>query len=113
MKGKPLIDYTQFTCPVQNAVLLIGDKWTLFIIREFLYTSNMQGFNQLLRALKPISSRTLSLKLRKLENIDIITRTIIQERPIKVQYTLTKKGKGLEKALKEIGLWYQNHNVRK
>lgn len=100
------LDYKNYTCPVQKSALLLGDKWIIFIIREFLYTSEKQRFNHLLRALNPISSRTLSLKLRKLEDDGIITRTLIQERPIKVQYTLTKKGKALKRALKEIGVWY-------
>ena len=107
MKGKPRLDYTRFTCPVQNAVTLIGDKWTLFLLREFFYTGNTQRFNKLLLSLKPISSRTLSLKLKKMEQSGIVKREIIMERPIKIKYSLTKKGKGLEKALKEMANWFR------
>lgn len=103
-------DCGKYTCPIHKTALLIGDRWTLFILREFLYTSPTQGFNQLLRALKPISSRTLSLKLKKLEANRLLERKIVQERPIQVQYAITKKGKALKKALDSLGTWYRKHH---
>ena len=103
-------DCGKYTCPIHKTALLIGDRWTLFIIREFIYNGEQQGFNQLLRALKPISSRTLSLKLKKMEANRLIERAIIQERPIQVQYTITKKGKALKKALDSMGHWYKKYH---
>ena len=103
-------DYGHYTCPIHKTALLIGDRWTLFILREFIYQGERQGFNQLLRALKPISSRTLSLKLKKLEAGKLVERRIIQERPIQVQYCITKKGKTLKKALDTLGRWYKKHH---
>jgi len=105
--GELKIDYVGFTCPVQKAVMIIGDKWTLFIIREFIYGKEKQGFNDLLRALKPISSRTLSLKLKKLQECRIIKRKIINARPVKVEYSLTERGTSLRKPLKEMGKWFK------
>ena len=99
-----------YTCPIHKTALLIGDRWTLFIIREFIYNGENQGFNQLLRNLKPISSRTLSLKLKKLESAKILQRKIIQERPIIVQYSITKKGKALKKALQSMAIWYEKYS---
>ena len=59
--------YKQYDCNVQKSILMIGEKWMLFIIREFIYGKEKQRFNELMRTLKPISSRTLALKLKKLE----------------------------------------------
>ena len=103
------IDYGHYTCPIHKTVLLIGDRWTLFIIREFIYNQEQQGFNQLLRALKPISSRTLSIKLKKLEHAGLVQRKIVQERPVQVQYTITKKGKALKKALQSMARWHKRY----
>ncbi len=99
-----------YTCPIHKTALLIGDRWTLFILREFIYNGERQGFNQLLRVLEPISSRTLSLKLKKLEACKLVERKIVQERPIQVQYSITKKGKALKKALDSLGRWYKKHH---
>lgn len=109
--GKFGIDYQGFTCPVQRGVTLIGDRWTLFIIREFIYGKEKQGFNDLLRVLKPISSRTLSLKLKKLEKCGIVTKKIISTKPIKVEYSLTKIGKNLELPLKKFGEWFKESEI--
>src|SRR3989344_2090200 len=98
-------DYARFTCPIQNAVELIGDRWTLFIIREFNFGKEEQGFNDLLRALKPISSRTLSLKLKKLEKYKIVKRRLITIKPIRVEYSLTDIGKSLKLSLQKMGDW--------
>ena len=101
------IDYSRFSCPIQKAVILIGDKWTMFIIREFIYGEEKQGFNDLLRALKSISSRTLSLKLKKLEECGIVLRKEIQQRPLKVEYSITAMGKALKKPLQKMGEWFK------
>lgn len=104
-----MINYQKFTCPVKNAVSIIGDKWTLFIIRELYLEKRKQGFNELQRALKPISSRTLSIKLKLLLDKKIISKRIISEKPPKVEYQLTKKGINLEKILQELANWYKKN----
>jgi len=95
------------TCSVQKASLIVGDKWTLFIMREFLFNENKQGFNQLLRGLKPISSRTLAIKLKKLEENKLLIRKVKDTRPITVEYSVTKKGLKLKQALQSLGEWYE------
>lgn len=104
-------DYKEYTCPIHKTVLLIGDRWTLFILREFLYGSKQQRFNQLLRSLKPISSRTLALKLKKLELHGLLSRRVIPGNVLGVLYTITEKGKSLKKALDQMGIWYRENNL--
>ena len=82
----------------------------LHILREFLYTDQKKSFNQLMKELKPISSRTLSLKLKKLQERGIIKRKVIDARPVKVEYEITEQGKGLKKAILAFGDWFVKHH---
>lgn len=93
------------TDAIANAVDMLGDKWALMVVHRLL-SDDKQCFNELLRSLKTISSRTLSLKLQKLEKDGLLTRKILDQRPIKVQYALTTKGKALKKTLQAFGKWY-------
>lgn len=93
--------------PLRQAADLIGDKWSLCIVGKLLSSVPKQGFNSLLRSLQPISSRTLSLKLQKLEDAGLVSRKILDARPIKVEYALTKKGTALSKPLKALGDWFK------
>ena len=101
------IDYRNFKCNTKNAIDLVGDKWTLFILREFVYVGDKRGFNNLMRSLKPISSRTLALKLKKLVECGILKRKILQETPKKVEYSITERGKLLEQSLRSMGKWFK------
>lgn len=109
---KEKTDYNQYTCPIHKTILLIGDRWTLFILREFLYEKQEQRFNQLYRSLKPISSRTLALKLKKLVLHGLLSRIVIPGKVLEVQYTITEKGRSLKKALDKMGLWYKENNPK-
>jgi DNA-binding HxlR family transcriptional regulator len=113
MRAVTVTDYAKYKCNTKNAIDLVGDKWTLFIIREFAYIRDNRGFNDLMRALKPISSRTLDLKLKRLESCGILKKKIIQERPKKVEYSLTEEGKRLEVALRSLGQWFKDCSCEK
>ncbi len=108
---KEKTEYGSYTCPIHKTILLIGDRWTLFIIREFLYGAKQQRFNQLFHALKPISSRTLSLKLKKLETHGLLSRKVIPSKTLEVWYSITEKGKSLKKALDQMGVWHKENNI--
>ena len=82
-------DYGTYNCPVKNAASLLGDKWILFILREFFYGKKKQGFNELLGYLNPISSRTLAKKLALLRQLNILHKEILSKKPPKVEYSLT------------------------
>ena len=106
---KEKIEDNRYTCPIHKTALLIGDRWTLFILREFLYNNKKQKFNQLLHALKPISSRTLSIKLKKLVEYNLIERKEILSKTLCVDYNITKKGESLKKALQEMANWHKKN----
>jgi len=80
-------------CPVARTAEIIGGKWTLLIIRDL--TSGVKRFNQLERSLQGISPKTLSERLRSLEEEGIISRQTFAEVPPRVEYSLTEKGHDL------------------
>ncbi|MEK4061413.1 MULTISPECIES: winged helix-turn-helix transcriptional regulator [Paenibacillus] len=82
-------------CPIAKTLDIIGTKWTFLIIRDLLIEGTMR-FSDLLKSLEGISPKTLSLRLRELENHGILERTVYPEVPPRVEYTLTTKGEQLE-----------------
>jgi DNA-binding HxlR family transcriptional regulator len=80
-------------CPVARTARIISGKWTLLIIRDL--ASGVKRFNQLERSLHGISPKTLSERLRSLEEAGIILRKTFAEVPPRVEYSLTEKGHDL------------------
>jgi len=80
-------------CPVARTADIISGKWTLLIIRDL--TSGIKRFNQLERSLCGISPKTLSERLRSLEEEGVILRQTFAEVPPRVEYSLTEKGHDL------------------
>ena len=78
------------TCPVARTAEIISGKWTLLIIRDLV--SGVKRFHQLERSLHGISPKTLSERLRSLEEEGIIIRQTFAEVPPRVEYSLTEKG---------------------
>ena len=80
-------------CGVCATAEILCSKWTAIVIRD-LAESNAR-FCELERSLKGISPRTLSLRLRELEENEIVERRTFAEVPPRVEYALTKKGEAL------------------
>jgi DNA-binding HxlR family transcriptional regulator len=80
-------------CPIARTAEIISGKWTLLIIRDL--ASGVKRFNQLERSLQGISPKTLSERLRTLEEDGIIARRTFAEVPPRVEYSLTEKGHDL------------------
>lgn len=80
-------------CPVARTAKIISGKWTILIIRDL--ASGVKRFNQLERSLHGISPKTLSERLRSLEEEGIIVRQTFAEVPPRVEYSLTEKGRDL------------------
>lgn len=89
----PLHPLDNSTCPVARTAKIISGKWTLLIIRDL--ASGVKRFNQLERSLQGISPKTLSERLRALEEEGIISRQTFAEVPPRVEYALTEKGRDL------------------
>jgi DNA-binding HxlR family transcriptional regulator len=81
------------TCPVCRTAEVVCGKWTLLLIRDL--AEGSARFCELERSLEGISPRTLSLRLRALEEEGIVERHTFPEVPPRVEYALTSKGKAL------------------
>lgn len=78
-------------CPVTGALQLVGDKWTMLLVRDL--SSGARRTTELLAALHPISSRTLVGRLRDMENDALIERRDFGGSPPHVEYVLTERGR--------------------
>lgn len=81
------------TCPVCRTAEIVCGKWTLLVIRDL--AEGRSRFCELERSLAGISPRTLSLRLRALEEQGIVERQTFPEVPPRVEYGLTPKGRAL------------------
>ena len=81
------------SCPVCRTATIVCAKWTLLIIRDL--GEDRARFCELERSLTGISPRTLSLRLRELEQEGIVERQTFSEVPPRVEYALTDKGRAL------------------
>jgi DNA-binding HxlR family transcriptional regulator len=88
------------TCPVCRTAEIISGKWTLLVIRDL--ADGNQRFCELERSLEGISPRTLSLRLRALEEHGIVERNTYPEVPPRVEYALTDKGRALVPLIEDM-----------
>ncbi len=88
------------TCPVCATAEIICGKWTLLVIRDL--AAGRTRFCELERSLEGISPRTLSLRLRGLEEHGIVERKTYPEVPPRVEYLLTPKGTALLPVIEDM-----------
>ena len=101
MKG-----YGQF-CPIARTLELLGDKWTLLIVRELL--RGKRRFRDIEAGLPGIPPNLLSDRLKVLEQAAIVTREYFRELPPRVEYALTDRGASLDRLLESIAEWGMQH----
>lgn len=92
------------TCPINYALESFGDKWTLLIIRDLMFSSK-QSFGEFLASSEKISTNILTDRLKHLEAIGIISREVHSENRSKSVYSLTAKGRDLLPIMLEITQW--------
>jgi DNA-binding HxlR family transcriptional regulator len=88
------------TCPVCRTADIVCGKWTLLVIRDL--AEGRSRFCELERSLQGISPRTLSLRLRGLEEEGIVERQTFPEVPPRVEYALTPKGRALVPLIEDM-----------
>lgn len=90
-------------CPLAKTANILGDTFTLLIIRDLL--SGSKRFGDLETSLSGVSSRTITKKLQFLESKNIIKRRAFNEKPPRVEYTLTKNGRALHKIIETMQVY--------
>lgn len=102
-----MASFENVACPIARTAILIGDRWTPLIVRDL--APGCRRFSELQRSLSGISPKTLSDRLRRLEDAEIVSRACFAEMPPRVEYRLTDKGHALLPVLdsmREFGeLW--------
>src|SRR6266513_2808000 len=94
---------------VSEVLARVGDKWTVLVVSTL--GDGPKRFNELRRALGSISQRMLTLTLRGLERDGLVTRTIFSTIPPRVEYELTRLGRGLSKPVEALGKWAFDHRA--
>jgi DNA-binding HxlR family transcriptional regulator len=95
------------SCPIEATFRIIGKRWTVLIIREIL-RGNSQ-FNRFMQNIEGISPKVLTERLRELQRLGIIRRTIASEYPVRVEYSLTDLGKEFEPVLLAAATFSMKH----
>ena len=94
-------------CPIARTLDLIGDRWTMLIIRDlFLGRSR---FNQFRQSTPRISPKLLSQRLKRLEDEGIVERALLDGYPPRAEYRLSTKGRSLFPVLFAMGTWGFEH----
>ena len=94
-------------CPYFTSQKVLSGKWALLILHHL--DEQTLRFKELERKLAPITQATLTKQLRNLEEHGLITRTVYNTIPPKVEYSLTELGKSLSPIMEEMNRWGLEH----
>jgi|KBSMisStaDraftv2_1062788.scaffolds.fasta_scaffold2130877_2 DNA-binding HxlR family transcriptional regulator len=100
-------DFRRSACAVANTLEVIGDKWSLLVVRDLLH--GKQTFGELLDSPERIPTNLLTDRLRRLEEAGIVQRSVYQERPVRHAYGLTPRGEELGEVLLALVKWGKKH----
>lgn len=95
-------------CAVTCTADLLGRKWHPVIVHRLLHEGEL-GFNDLKREIDGVTSKVLSESLGDLEDKGIVHRDIVQEKPVRVSYSLTPVGEELQAVIDAMEEWGQRH----
>lgn len=90
-------------CPVAATLDLIGDKWSLLVVRDLFL--GKRTFGEILASPERIPTNILADRLRRLEEHGLIEASVYQERPVRYAYTLTARGRALHEVLDAVVRW--------
>lgn len=94
------INHETETCPAQGLLKLLAGKWKPEIFR--LAVEAPLRFNHLLRQIEGSNKQSLSVALRELEEQGLLTKVVIKQKPLHIEYSLTEKGKSLIPVFRQL-----------
>lgn len=92
---------------IQKAFEILGKKWSGLVLYTLL--EDPMRFTDIRRNIPELSDRVLAERLKELERLQLVKRNVYTRIPVKVEYELTKKGKELEKSMREIEIWAEDN----
>ncbi|MGE3689747.1 MAG: winged helix-turn-helix transcriptional regulator [Novosphingobium sp.] len=90
-------------CPIATTLDLVGDRWTLIILRDLL--TGKSRYSEFLSSPEKITTNILADRLGRMESAGLIGKAPYQQRPVRYAYALTEMGRGLHPMLREICNW--------
>ena len=98
------MESTSAFCPrFHHAIELIGRRWTGAILRAMF--SGRARFSDIAAAVPGLSDRLLSERLKELETEGLVERCVFPDTPVRIEYRLTEKGRGLQEAIAAVAGW--------
>jgi DNA-binding HxlR family transcriptional regulator len=94
-------------CPVACALDVVGDRWTLLIVRDLL--GGKRRYSDFLASAEKIPTNILADRLKRLERARLIARVPYSTRPPRVEYHLTSEGRALGRAVDALATWGLTH----
>lgn len=95
---------------IQDTMFTLGGKWKLPIILS-IYSGNKR-FNDISNSIPKITNRVLSKELKHLEDNLLIKRTIVENYPVKIEYSVTDYSYGLEEVILPMESWGKKHRKK-
>lgn len=99
--------FSRSPCAVACTLDLIGDKWSLLVVRDLL--QGRVTYGELQDSPEHIPTNILADRLKKLEQAGLISKSAYQQHPVRYAYTLTKKGQSLRELLGAYVKWGKKH----
>lgn len=100
--------FPRSACPVAVGLEVLGDRWTLLVLRDLFMGKSR--FGDFLESPEGIPTNTLADRLKRLEEVGMVERQPYQERPIRYRYRLTERGSDTLPILQALVRWTRKHN---
>jgi len=101
---------SQETCPIARTLDIVGDRWTLLVLRDL--SLGYTRYNELLASCEGIPTNLLSSRLKSLEESGFIERAFYSDHPPRAEYRLTEKGLDFGQVLSALYRWGTTHEPR-
>lgn len=95
-------------CPVARTLDVIGERWTALLLRDLL-RHGPRRFQDFQVSLPGVAPNTLSARLKAMEDDGLVERVLYSERPMRLEYALTEKGRSLGPVIKAMRDWGRKH----
>ena len=100
-------EFKRSPCPVACLLDIVGDKWTLLVVRDI--TMGKRIYSEFMTSPENIPTNILADRLKRLEKDGIIEKQPYQQKPVRYEYLLTEKGEDLKLVMKSMVKWSNTH----